>query len=32
MKIYIGLGGIGCRVLQDYSDSLRDKTNKEFFM
>lgn len=31
MKIYIGLGGIGCRVLQDYSDSLRDKTNKEFF-
>ena len=31
MKFYIGLGGIGCRVLQDYSDSLRDKTDKEFF-
>ena len=31
MKFYIGLGGIGCRTLQDYSKSVHEEVSKEFF-
>ena len=31
MKFYIGLGGIGCKALQNYSDSIDENKDKEFF-